>query len=141
MSKIDPFLIPNASFLRLIAEYRKHSSLVIGFDFDGTVNDYHKTGESYDYIVNLLRDLKRIGCKLVCWTAYDDHNYVSDYLKINAIPFDGINTNGIKLPWESRKPFFSALLDDRAGLIQVYIDLRQICDIIMAENLTGKTVN
>lgn len=122
----DEYLQPHAAFDRLVAEYYKHGSLCIGFDFDGTVHDYHKMGETYNNVVELLRDLKSIGCRLVCWTAYKDSAYVMKYLEENGIPFDGVNTNGIDLPWETRKPFFSALLDDRAGLIQVYNELRSL---------------
>lgn len=122
-SLIDEYLVRGASYSRLVSEYYKHGSLCIGFDFDGTVHDYHKKGTTYTMVINLLQELKEIGCKLVCWTAYKDAEFVMKYLEANNIPFDGVNTNGIDLPWETRKPFFSALLDDRAGLIQVYNDL------------------
>lgn len=130
---MDEFLEPTASYDRLYSEYKKHGSLCIGFDFDGTVNDYHNRGTSYTMVIQLLRDLKELGCKLICWTAYKDIKYVSEYLDRNNIPFDGINTDGIKLPWESRKPFFSALLDDRAGLRQVYHELSTLVIIIKHE--------
>jgi hypothetical protein len=52
--------------------------------------------------------------------------FVENFLTENGIPYDGINTDGINLGWSSRKPFFSALLDDRAGLKQVYDELRWI---------------
>ena len=38
----DQFLIPGESIKRLYEEYKRYGSLVIGFDFDGTVNDYHE---------------------------------------------------------------------------------------------------
>jgi len=130
---MDEYLIEGKSFERLLREYKKHGSLTIGFDFDGTVNDYHKTGATYEYVINLLRGLKDINCKLVCWTAYKDLNYVRDYLKEWNIPFDSINEGGIPLPWDSKKPFFSALLDDRSGLIQVYNDLDKLVKTIKSE--------
>jgi hypothetical protein len=125
---MDEYLVKGRSYERLFEEYKKHGALVIGYDFDSTVHDYHKKGATYDKVIQLLRDLKSIGCKLICWTAYKDHDYVEEFLNKNTIPFDGINTDGIALPWETRKPFFSALLDDRAGLIQVYEDLRRLAD-------------
>jgi len=127
---MDEFLVPNKSFLRLLEEYKKYGSLVIGFDFDSTVFDYHKKGTTYTMIINLLRELQHIGCKLVCWTAQKDLPFVEKYLTDNKIPFDGINVNGIELGWESRKPMYSALLDDRAGLIQVYQELKLLVEII-----------
>jgi hypothetical protein len=129
-SNTDEYLVTEKSRDRLVAEYEKYGSLTIGFDFDGTVHDYHKTGATYEQVRQLIRDLKDIGCTLICWTAYQDLSFVAKFLEENNIPFDGINTNGIKLPWESKKPFFSALLDDRAGLIQVYNDLRYLVDYI-----------
>jgi hydroxymethylpyrimidine pyrophosphatase-like HAD family hydrolase len=113
---------------RLMDEYGKYGSLCIGFDFDGTVYDYHGTGASYEQVRQLLRDLKQLNCKLICWTANNDLNFVEQFLITNNIPFDGINTDGISLGWESRKPFFSALLDDRAGLKQVYDDLKVLVE-------------
>lgn len=123
---MDEFLVPDASYQRLLEEYKKHGKLVIGFDFDGTVHDYHKTGATYHQVIKLLRDLKKIGCTLVCWTAYQNHDYVNNFLYEHKIPFDGINCDGVPLAWETRKPFFSALLDDRAGLRQVYDDLTRL---------------
>lgn len=130
---MDEFLKEGASYKRLLEEYKRHGSLCIGFDFDGTVHDYHNKGETYEMVIRLLGYLKDIGCKLICWTAYKDHAYVMDYLTKNNIPFDGINIDGIPLPWESRKPFFSALLDDRAGLAQVYAELLLLVNTIKLE--------
>lgn len=129
----DQYLQPTAAVERLYREYKKHGSLVIGFDFDGTVHDYHKTGGTYEEVRQLLRDLKEIGCKCICWTCYHNHSYVKDFCYLNNIPCDGINCDGIPLPWECRKPFFSAILDDRGGLMQVYAELRALVDQIKIE--------
>ncbi len=132
---VDEFLKKDASFIRLLNEYKKHGSLTIGYDFDGTVHDYHKTGATYLLVRQLLRELKNdLGCKLICWTAYEDLSYVKNFLIENDIPFDGINEGGIQLPWKSDKPFFSTLLDDRAGLIQVYNELSLLLTTIKKEN-------
>ncbi len=132
---MDEFLAPNSNFLRLLAEYKKYGSLTIGVDFDGTIHDYHKTGASYEMVRKLVRDLKDINCKIIIWTAYKDLEYVKNFCIAHNIPNDGINTEGIKLPWESKKPFFSALLDDRAGLIQVYQELNLLVNIIKITNV------
>lgn len=133
---MDPYLIPSASINRLFKEWEKYGSLTIGFDFDGTVHDYHKVGDNHDRVIKLLRDLKDVGCKLVCWTAHPDLAYVHKYLTDNNIPFDGLNEGGIGLAWESKKPFFSALLDDRAGLLQVYNELCDFAMTIRNRNIT-----
>lgn len=131
---MDEFLVPNVSYLRLLAEYKKHGTLCIGYDFDGTVHDFHKEGHTYNQVVILLRQLAALGCRLICWTAYKEHEYVANYLEKNDIPCDGINTNGVYLGWDTRKPFFNALLDDRAGLIQVYSDLDLLVKTIKAND-------
>ena len=129
MTITDQYLKQGKSLERLKEEYNKHKSLVIGCDWDGTLYDYHKTGESYEQIRQLLRDLKEIGCKIVIWTAFHDFEFIKKYCEENNIPFDSINEGGIPLPWESKKPFFSALLDDRAGLPHVYEDLTMIVNL------------
>lgn len=130
---MDPFLAPKANFERLYAEYKKYGAIVVGFDFDDTVHDFHQRGSSFPLVIKLLRDLKRQGNTLVCWTAHPNHEYVMKYLKEHDIPYDGLNHDGLKLPWASRKPFFSALLDDRAGLYSAYYDLKLLVDTIDIE--------
>lgn len=124
--KVDRYLKKGASYKRLLAEYKKHNTLVIGFDFNSTVHDYYKVGESYEMVRRLLRDLKSINCKCICWTTYKDPEYVIKFCKENNIPYDGVNCEGVPLPWKSRKPFFNILLDDRAGLLQTYNDLTKL---------------
>lgn len=122
---MDQFLKKGASYKRLEEEYLKYGVLYIGYDFDSTVSDnYHKTGESHEMVRQLIRDCKEVGFKCICWTANPDlYNNVIGYLNEHRIPCDGVNTDGIPLPWASRKPYYTALLDDRAGLIQVFEDL------------------
>lgn len=120
---VDHYLKLGTSYERLEREYEKHGGLTIGVDFDGTVHDYHKTGESYELVRELLRDLKSINCTIIFWSCYYDLTYIPKFCAENNLPCDGVNTNGIPLPWESRKPFFNALLDDRSGLRQVWEEL------------------
>lgn len=127
---MDKYLIPNSFFERLLHEYKKYGSLTISVDFDGTVHDFHKRGDKHDMVRQLVRDLKDIGCTIIIWTVYPDLNYVKEFCKKNNIPQDGVNEGGIPLPWESKKPFFSALLDDRAGLQQVFNELTSLVKIV-----------
>jgi len=80
-----------------------------------------------------VRDLKKIGCVIIIWTAYENLDYVNNFCVEHKIPIDGINTDAIPLSYETRKPFFSALLDDRAGLIQVYEELS-----LLVKNVNSK---
>ena len=121
---LDEYLQENASFDRLLKEYKEYGCLYIGFDFDNTVYDFHKKGNTYTDVIGLLRDLKDIGCKLICWTACKDPEFPRQYMIDNDIPFDSINEGGIPLESiNSPKLMFSALLDDRAGLLQVFQEL------------------
>lgn len=134
--KMDEFIDDDtASFRRLKEEYFKHGSLVIGYDFDGTINDFHGKGFGYPKCRELIRNLKEIGCKVICWTAYKDLDKVAELLKEWDVPCDGINTQGIDLGYETKKPFFSALLDDRAGLKQVYNELNELYELVIERKL------
>jgi hypothetical protein len=127
---IDEYLKPNASFLRLLHEYNQYKSLVIAYDLDNTLYDFHKKGETYTMVMDLLKELKSIGCYMICFTANSDKDFVLKYLTDNEIPFDAINENPPFFKCEERKIYFNALLDDRAGLQQVYNELHLLTTII-----------
>ncbi len=123
---MDFYLNPENSSKRLIDEYIQHGSLVIAFDFDDTVYDFHKKGRIYTDVIQLLRELKSINCYLICWTGQENLEFVKQYLTDNQIPFDGINENPPFNKTISRKIYANAFLDDRAGLKQVYDELSEL---------------
>lgn len=123
---MDEYLKPQASLCRLISEYQAYNSLVVAFDFDSTVYDFHKKGETYEMVINLIKDLKSIGCYLICFTANSDRKFISEYLKSKDIPFDSINENPPFFKCNERKIYYNVLLDDRSGLIQTYSELRSL---------------
>lgn len=137
MRNKDQYLQVNSSFKRLYDEYKKYGSLVIAYDFDNTVYDYHKGGHTYNDVIQLLRDLKSLGCYLTVWTANTDEKFVAQYLHMNEIPFDAINDNPPFWKGECRKIYYNALLDDRAGLAQVYAELKQLVTMIEFETKTA----
>ena len=114
---MDQFLRPNSCFLRLVSDWEKYGAISVGFDFDQTVSPFHDQEATYDMVIKLLHELDEIGATLVCWTANPDHVFVDKYLKSKGINHVGINIETIPLGWETRKPFYSALLDDRAGMV------------------------
>jgi hypothetical protein len=120
---MDEYLRPNSAFLRLIADWKKWGNITVGFDFDQTVSPYHTKDASYDMVIKLLHELDEIGATLVCWTANPDHVYVANYLRTKGINHVGINVDAIDLGYQTRKPFYNALLDDRSGLESSYRDL------------------
>ena len=120
---MDHYLDAQHSYQRLLDEYLRYGSLVVAFDFDDTVHDYHQKGRTYPNVIGLLRDLKRLRCYLICWTGQEDPEFVADYLRTNDIPFDAINEHPPFRASQSRKVYANVYLDDRAGLAQVYGEL------------------
>jgi predicted HAD superfamily phosphohydrolase YqeG len=104
-------------------EYNQYGSLVIAYDFDNTVYDFHQKGQTYEQVISLLKLLKAAGCYLIVFTANEDIRFVTRYLLNNQIPFDSINENPPFFKSKAAKIYFNALLDDRAGLAQVYQEL------------------
>lgn len=123
---MDFYLNPSNSFNRLLEEYKTHQSIVVAFDFDDTVYDFHKKGLLYNDVIELLRKLKSINCYLICWTGQQNLDFVSDYLKNHNIPFDAINENPPFYKSISKKIYANAYLDDRAGLKEVYNMLNEL---------------
>lgn len=123
---MDFYLNPENSFNRLVEEYNKYGSLVVAFDFDDTVYDFHKKGRIYSDVIKLLQELKSINCYLICWTGNEDSEMVVSYLIHHNIPFDALNEHPPFRKSESRKVYANVYLDDRAGLKQVFDELNHL---------------
>lgn len=129
----DQYLVENAAYERLWQEYLKYGSLVIAFDFDNTVFDFHNKGASYEQVIKLLWEAHKLEFHLICWTGCENETKVNDYLTVNAIPFDSINENPYfyrQKEGDPRKIYYNLLLDDRAGLIESYNLLKRLIDNI-----------
>lgn len=123
---MDYYLNNENTYNRLKSEYEKYSSLVVAFDFDNTVYDYHKKGLLFDDVIALLRELKALNCCLIVFTANEDEDFVKTYCNENNIPFDLINENPSFNKSTSRKIYYNILLDDRAGLRESYDLLKRL---------------
>lgn len=123
---MDFYLNTENSSNRLIEEYNRYGTLIVAFDFDDTVYDFHKKGRIYNEVIKLIQDLKSINCYLICWTGQEDVDFVKTYLKENNIPFDAFNENPPFHKSTSRKVYANAYLDDRAGLKQVFDELNNL---------------
>lgn len=128
---MDKYLNKNSAYDRLWAEYQKYGSLIVACDFDDTLYDFHGTGESYEQVRQLVRDLHKANCFIAIWTGNQNTEFVTNFLKENNIPFDSINDEAPvskKLLGDSipRKLYANVYLDDRAGLNQVYDDLKRL---------------
>ena len=131
------------SYARLLHDYKKYGSIFIGFDFDNTIWDHDNYGGFYKdnknavhwSVVNLLKECKELGMKLCLWTccATDEE----EKLKADICAKCGIDPDYINwspLSPGAKKPHFSILLDDRAGLETSYSTLRKLVDTIKSEN-------
>jgi len=129
----DPYLSDMKCIERLYNEYQKHNSLIVAFDFDGTVNDFHGEGFTFKDIIGLLHEAKKLNCFLYVFTAHPDEQFVRNYLVENQIPFDAINDSPVKEGMGNKKPYYNILLDDRAGLSASYNQLKQVLKRIKNE--------
>lgn len=132
---MDYYLNPENATNRLLDEYLKYGTLVVAFDFDDTVYDYHKKGRTYQKVIELLKDLKSINCYLICWTGQENNDFVLSYLHDNNIPFDALNDHPPFHNSTSRKIYANVYLDDRAGLRQVYEALSILIKTVKSKNL------
>lgn len=135
---MDEFLIPHANFKRLYEETKKYGSISIGVDFDNTIYDYHQKGYRYESVIDLVLRAQRLGMKIHIFSANPDHDKIRAHCAAKGIKIEGVNTCGVELGWESRKPFYSLLLDDRAGLISAYQDLSELVSVLEMEALTDE---
>ena len=131
---MDFYLNAQNSSDRLLGEYNEYGSLVVAFDFDDTVFDFHKKGRVYSDVIKLLQELKSINCYLICWTANENLEMVVSYLKDEGIPFDALNENPPFFKSNNRKVYANAYLDDRAGLRQVYDELNNLLITVKKKN-------
>jgi hypothetical protein len=114
----DPYVIDIMVIQRLVKEWVKHKSLIIAYDYDNTVFDYHNAGYNFEFVIDLLRESKKYNAKFIVYSCSPDSRYAEmrDYLNSNDIPFDTINENIVELHGGSGKIFYNIFLDDRAGL-------------------------
>ena len=128
------FLNPDFTYNRLLKEYQQYGSIVVAFDFDNTVFDYHAQGLDCSEIIDLLQKLKSINCYLIIWTASDDWDFIKDYCQKHHIPYDSINENPPFFKSESQKIYYNELLDDRAGLHESYLRLLKLYNHVVSQS-------
>lgn len=139
----DAYLHSDTVIQRLVTEWQKYGKLVIAYDFDNTVFDFHGQGHSYNQVIELLRECNEFGAHLVVFTARreDEYDFVKEYLDSNNIPYDSINEDVINFNQYGRKLYYNILLDDRAGLLSAYESLKSALAIVRSQksNTRGAT--
>lgn len=120
---------------RLIREWITHNSLIIAYDYDNTVYDYHNAGCDFTKIIDLLKECKNYGGRFIVYSCSPESRHLDmvDYLNKHNIPFDSINENIVTLHGGEGKLFYNILLDDRAGLRLSYEYLNTAL-IVMKQN-------
>lgn len=127
---VDPYLDHQQVVARLLNEYHKHGTLCIGFDFDNTIYDYHKTNTIYPALIQLLQRASAANFTMCVYTCNKNLQLVSDYCTANNIRIDYINSSSVTFVSKPHKPYFNLLLDDRAGLQSAFAALTNVLDIL-----------
>lgn len=128
----DRYLNQSESIKRLVEDYKKYNNLFIAFDFDNTVYDYHKVGDTFPNLEKLLRFLKSNNFTLILFTGNEGNKLeeIIEYCKNHGYEPNYINDNPIM---KTRKPYYNILLDDRAGLSEAYQTLLTTLNILNYE--------
>lgn len=118
---------------RLKQEYDKYGKLIVAFDFDNTIYDYHNNGGDYSEVIELLKECFKLHFDLILYTVEEKQTdvfekvvWLRDKGIINTINDLYINKSPI-FP-NSKKPYYNILLDDRAGLEESYNILKQVVE-------------
>lgn len=129
---MDYFLNETNQITRLVKEWRDYGKIIIAFDYDDTVSDYHARGSTYNDVINLLKTCKEIGAYFIVFTSCNENQYdsIKDYLNKNDIPCNKINENMDFIKFTGRKIYYNILLDDRAGLPSAYNTLLKASEIM-----------
>lgn len=120
---MDYYLNEHNCVERLVKEWRTYDKIVLAVDFDDTLFDFHKVGNTYNQVIDLVKRCQNIGCYTVIFTANDDiehHKFIKQYLEEKGIYVDTINDNIECVPFKTRKVYYNILLDDRSGLKSSY---------------------
>ena len=116
-------------------EYEQYGSLIIAYDYDNTVYDYHGRGDTFNDVIDLLKACEVEKFHLTVFTSCNDDRFpeIREYLIKNDIPFNAINETPDFIPFRGRKVYYNHLLDDRAGLPSAVSILWKVIGNIRAE--------
>jgi predicted HAD superfamily phosphohydrolase YqeG len=128
-----PYLNHATCVARLREWYEKNGGLIVAYDFDNTVYDYHHKGHDYEEVVTLIRKAKQAGCYLIVFTGNENTELVVKHLRDNNIPFDVINEHAPFAPSSARKIYYNILLDDAAGLESAVRQLEEFINELLAQ--------
>lgn len=119
---------------RLKNEYDKYGKLIVAFDFDNTIYDFHKNEGDYSEVIDLLKECIKLEFDLILFTVDEDPGKVSEKVRwlvsndLWSYKSSHFFVNTGPLFSRSRKPYYNILLDDRVGLEESYNILKQVID-------------
>ena len=124
------FLREHSQFSNLLNTYKKYGKLIIAVDFDDTIRDYI-TGEINWDICNLIKRWVP-HAEIIIWSCRTEEDY--DFIwsvcaEAGFVP-NRINEQSPISGYDSRKVFANVILDDKAGLKEVYNTLTELIDYI-----------
>lgn len=126
-----PFLIQRNSKVRLLEDFLNHQGLIVAFDFDNTIYDYHKKGDDYSEVVNLLKKCCKLGFTMILFTTSSDEEKIEEkkkYCEELGIRVDFVNESPVLNG--TKKPYYNILLDDRAGLLEAFDNLSFVVECV-----------
>jgi len=141
---MNSYLNDRLAIDRLKREYNEHKNLVIAFDFDNTIFDYHNKGLDLQPVIKLLQRCAKLGFTMCLHTAtceetnsnhekelerkkgYCEYGLGVKVSYVNESPLNPRHFDYTKI--DKYKPFYSILLDDRAGLSASYNILKTTLD-------------
>ena len=121
------YINTDKAFEEILYTFDTNGKIVIGFNFDTIHYNELGSGENHNKIIELLLDLEKLGCELICYEiGINNKEYVSKYLYKNNIlaTFGVINDYNIDV-----------ILDNRCGLSQVYNELKSLVSLRTTETI------
>lgn len=125
---------------RLLDEYHKYGKLIVAFDYDNTIYDYHNDGGDYSEVIELLKDCSKLGFEMILFTCEEDiYKIAKKQIKCLEMGIGNYleSLKGFIPPYiksklfpNSKKVYYNILLDDRAGLEESYEILKYVVDEI-----------
>ena len=136
----DYYLSYENFYKRLEDEFKKYGKLIIAYDFDDTVFNFHKdSNRHYDKVISLLKEWSEHAYTIL-FTSRETSRLQEaiDFVKENNIPMDSVNKNMPNTPFgNNNKVYYNVLLDDRAGLKWSYKALRKLIKKIKKGKING----
>ena len=124
----DPALSYDWQYTRIKNDYNVHGKLIVAFDFDNTIYDFHKVGYKFPKVVELLLKCQDLGFDLILFSSCKDIDFMIKYCGTIGLTNMYINSSPVDSCSSPEKPYFNILLDDRAGLPFTYTLLSNLIE-------------